>query len=48
MYLIFRSKTQLTKEILEHADNLIAIGCFCIGTNQIDLDYCTERGVNSI
>ncbi|MFM7016943.1 MAG: phosphoglycerate dehydrogenase [Bacteroidota bacterium] len=40
-----RSKTQLTKNVLENASNLIAAGAFCIGTNQIDLKTATERGV---
>jgi D-3-phosphoglycerate dehydrogenase len=40
-----RSRTQLTEEILEHADKLTAIGCFCIGTNQVDLDAATRRGI---
>lgn len=40
-----RSKTQLTAAVLEHAKRLIAVGAFCIGTNQIDLDYCTKRGI---
>lgn len=40
-----RSKTKMTREILEHAENLLGIGCFCIGTNQVDLEAATERGV---
>jgi D-3-phosphoglycerate dehydrogenase len=40
-----RSKTNLAKAILEEAKNLVAIGCFCIGTNQVDLDYAEERGI---
>jgi D-3-phosphoglycerate dehydrogenase len=40
-----RSKTQITRRVLEHADKLFAIGAFCIGTNQIDLGACAERGV---
>lgn len=40
-----RSKTQLTARVLEHASRLIAVGAFCIGTNQIDLSYCTQRGI---
>ena len=35
-----RSKTQLSETILKQAKNLLIIGCFCIGTNQVDLDYC--------
>ena len=33
-----RSATQLTAEVFEHAPRLIGVGCFCIGTNQVDLD----------
>ena len=40
-----RSRTQLTAEILDAAPRLIAIGCFCIGTNQVDLAAATERGI---
>ncbi len=40
-----RSKTQVTRKVIEHAERLIAIGAFCIGTNQIDLDACLEKGV---
>jgi D-3-phosphoglycerate dehydrogenase len=40
-----RSKTQITEKVLEAADKLLAIGCFCIGTNQVDLKTATERGV---
>ncbi|MBY0379575.1 MAG: HAD-IB family phosphatase, partial [Burkholderiales bacterium] len=40
-----RSKTNVTKKVLEHADRLMAIGAFCIGTNQIDLEYATHHGV---
>ena len=40
-----RSKTQLTKKVLENANRLMAIGAFCIGTNQIDLETATKRGV---
>ncbi|UBM58395.1 phosphoglycerate dehydrogenase [Marinilongibacter aquaticus] len=40
-----RSKTNLTAKVLEHADKLIAVGAFCIGTNQIDLKTCTEKGI---
>lgn len=40
-----RSKTQITKKVLENANRLIAIGAFCIGTNQIDLEECLVRGV---
>ena len=40
-----RSKTQLTSKVLENANRLIAVGAFCIGTNQIDLDACLNKGV---
>jgi D-3-phosphoglycerate dehydrogenase / 2-oxoglutarate reductase len=40
-----RSTTHLTAEALEPADRLIAIGAFCIGTNQIDLTAAARRGV---
>ena len=40
-----RSKTQLTREVLEAAPNLIAVGTFCIGTNQVDLVSANTRGV---
>lgn len=40
-----RSKTHITKAVLEAADKLRAIGCFCIGVNQVDLFTATERGV---
>ncbi|MFL6692243.1 MAG: phosphoglycerate dehydrogenase, partial [Ramlibacter sp.] len=33
-----RSRTQLTAEVLSAADRLIAVGCFSVGTNQVDLD----------
>ena len=40
-----RSKTQLTKKVLENANRLIAVGAFCIGTNQIDLEECLRKGI---
>jgi D-3-phosphoglycerate dehydrogenase len=40
-----RSKTHVTRRVLENANRLIAIGAFCIGTNQIDLNACLEKGV---
>ena len=40
-----RSRTHLTKEVLEHAPKLVAIGCFCIGTNQVDLAEAKRRGI---
>lgn len=40
-----RSKTQITKNILDAAKKLQAIGCFCIGVNQVDLKVATKNGV---
>jgi len=40
-----RSNTHLTKRALEAADELLAVGAFCIGTNQIDLPATLDRGV---
>ena len=40
-----RSRTQLTEEIFDSATKLAAVGCFCIGTNQVDLAAATRRGI---
>lgn len=40
-----RSTTYITEKVLDAAPDLIAIGAFCIGTNQIDLKATTERGI---
>ncbi len=40
-----RSKTQLNKSVLKAADKLLAVGCFCIGTNQVDLETATKKGI---
>ncbi|NHC25523.1 phosphoglycerate dehydrogenase [Nocardioides sp. IC4_145] len=40
-----RSNTNVTDKVLANAPDLLAIGCFCIGTNQVDLAAATERGV---
>jgi D-3-phosphoglycerate dehydrogenase len=40
-----RSRTQITAKVLDAANKLSAIGCFCIGTNQVDLDGALERGI---
>lgn len=40
-----RSKTHVTKKVLENANRLIAVGAFCIGTNQIDLEECLKKGI---
>lgn len=40
-----RSRTQLTEEIFDAAEKLVAVGCFCIGTNQVDLKAAMIRGI---
>lgn len=40
-----RSRTQLSTEVLAQAKRLIAVGCFCIGTNQVDLDAAELAGI---
>lgn len=40
-----RSRTQVTSDILEAADRLIAVGCFSVGTNQVDIDACRRAGI---
>ena len=40
-----RSKTHITAKVIAAADKLVAIGCFCIGVNQVDLKAATEKGV---
>ena len=40
-----RSKTQLTEKVLQAADKLMAVGCFCIGTNQVNLESATDQGI---
>ncbi|MBR1221715.1 phosphoglycerate dehydrogenase [Bradyrhizobium sp. U87765 SZCCT0131] len=40
-----RSRTQITPEVLEAADRLIAIGCFSVGTNQVDLNAARQHGI---
>ncbi|KAK6205247.1 3-phosphoglycerate dehydrogenase, serine biosynthesis [Scheffersomyces amazonensis] len=40
-----RSKTKLTANVLKHARNLVVIGCFCIGTNQVDLEAAAKSGI---
>ena len=44
-FLGIRSRTQLTDDVFEAAERLVAVGAFCIGTNQVDLGAATERGV---
>ncbi|KAI0199033.1 D-3-phosphoglycerate dehydrogenase 1 [Astrocystis sublimbata] len=40
-----RSKTRLNEKVLRQAKNLLVIGCFCIGTNQVDLEYAARQGI---
>ena len=40
-----RSRTQLTDHVLSHAKKLVAIGCFCIGTNQVEIKAAQKRGI---
>src|SRR5260370_21488538 len=45
-YLVgIRSATQLTRGVFDNAPQLIALGCFCIATNQLDLDAAQAHGV---
>ncbi|WP_144393216.1 phosphoglycerate dehydrogenase [Pleionea sediminis] len=44
-FLGIRSRTQVTEELLEYTPKLAAIGCFCIGTNQVDLDATRIKGI---
>ncbi len=40
-----RSRTQLTESVFAHANKLVAVGCFCIGTNQVNLEAAKDRGI---
>ncbi|MBS8260290.1 phosphoglycerate dehydrogenase [Roseibium polysiphoniae] len=40
-----RSRTQVTEEILQAANTLVAVGCFSVGTNQVDLEATVRRGI---
>ncbi|KAI2623273.1 hypothetical protein GGR54DRAFT_638512 [Hypoxylon sp. NC1633] len=40
-----RSKTKLNEKVLREAKNLLVIGCFCIGTNQVNLEYAARHGI---
>lgn len=44
-FLGIRSRTFLTREVLQHAKRLVGIGCFCIGTNQVDLKAAAQLGI---
>lgn len=44
-FLGIRSRTHLTEEVFSHAKKLCAVGCFCIGTNQVDLVAARNRGI---
>lgn len=44
-FLGIRSRTEVTEEVLAAAPKLAAIGCFCIGTNQVDLAAAAKRGI---
>jgi len=40
-----RSKTVISKKVIDSAERLLSVGAFCIGTNQIDLKHCSNNGV---
>ncbi|MGO3055366.1 MAG: phosphoglycerate dehydrogenase [Halomonas sp.] len=40
-----RSRTQLNERVFAAAEKLVGVGCFCIGTNQVDLDAALKRGI---
>lgn len=40
-----RSRTNLTESVINAANKLVAIGCFCIGTNQVNLEAAAQRGI---
>ena len=45
-YLVgIRSSTHLTRQIFDQAPRLLGVGCFCIGTNQVDLEAAQDRGI---
>ncbi|NVJ99948.1 MAG: phosphoglycerate dehydrogenase [Oceanospirillaceae bacterium] len=44
-FLGIRSRTQLSAKMFEAAEKLVAVGCFCIGTNQVDLAAATQAGI---
>ena len=41
-----RSKTQVPGEVFEKADRLVAMGCFCVGTNHVDLEVAKKHGIS--
>ena len=45
-----RSNTKLTEKVLDEAPDLVAVGCFCIGTNQVDLAAAdgVEQGAGAV
>ena len=40
-----RSKTSVTRKVIDARPTLTAVGCFCIGTNQVDLEYAGKNGI---
>src|SRR5690606_20748473 len=40
-----RSKTNITEKVFDSANRLLSVGCFCIGTNQVDLGAAHRRGI---
>tara|TARA_B100001057_G_scaffold81871_1_gene77348 strand:+ start:1076 stop:2302 length:1227 start_codon:yes stop_codon:yes gene_type:complete len=40
-----RSKTVISKKVIDSAERLLSVGAFCIGTNQIDLKHCSNNGI---
>jgi D-3-phosphoglycerate dehydrogenase len=40
-----RSRTHINERVIQAAEKLVAVGCFCIGTNQVDLNAAKERGI---
>lgn len=44
-FLGIRSRSQITPEVLAEANKLVAIGCFCIGTNQVNLTAAQHKGI---
>ncbi len=47
IYIYIRSKTKVTDSVLAEAKRLLCIGCFCIGTDQVDLQAAEKRGVRN-